>query len=390
MSGTFLLARRYIAYYRGRTSILVACLALTMYLPVAARLVIKQFQQRAISRARSTPLVIGAKGSRFGLTLHALHFRGDTPEAISMADVDRVREDELAEAIPLYVRFKARGSAIVGTTPDYHALRETALDKGDPLQRLGDCLLGATVAERLILGPGDRLSSESENVFDPAGPSPLSMRVVGVLKRTGTADDDVIFTDLKTTWIMQGLGHGHDFAEERESDSSDSDHTHKASRANLPQHTEVTDANVHTFHFHGSPDDFPLTAIIAVPNDERSETLLLGRYLSPAATAQILQPTAVVHELMDIVLRVRRFFDSATLLFAIAAVLLVTLVTLLSLRLRQREMGTMFKLGCSRWTMLRIQFAELAIVILLSIAVVGLLAWGTVRAAPRLIDLWLV
>ena len=31
----------------------------------------------------------------------------------------------------------------------------------------------------------------------------------GVLEPTGTADDRVIFVDLKTSWIMAGHGHGH-------------------------------------------------------------------------------------------------------------------------------------------------------------------------------------
>jgi len=385
MSGTFRLARRYIGYHRVRTAILLACIALTIYLPVATRLGINQFQRRAIRRAQSTPLVIGAKGSRFGLVIHALHFRGDPPEAITMAEVDGVDESGLAEAIPLLARFQARGHTIAGTTARYYEFRQLSIARGGPLKRLGDCVLGARVARVLGLGPGDRLLSEPENVFDLTGPSPLNMSVVGVLNPARSADDDAVFTDLRTTWLIQGIGHGHDPLS-GETDSDDQQHQHKASKANLVQSAEVNDENLHTFHFHGEPDTFPLTAIIALPRDEKSETLLMGQYLSQETAAQALKPVDVVGELMEIVLRVRRLFDIGTVLMGLVTALLVALVMLLSLRLRSAEMEMMFKLGCSRTTILRIQAAELGLVLAVSMMIAAVFLIGTAAILPSLID----
>ena len=36
------------------------------------------------------------------------------------------------------------------------------------------------------------------------------MRVTGVLAATGTADDEAVFADIKTAWLIEGLAHGHD------------------------------------------------------------------------------------------------------------------------------------------------------------------------------------
>ncbi|MDA1050148.1 MAG: ABC transporter permease [Planctomycetota bacterium] len=383
MPGTFLLARRYIAYYRGRTAILVAAITLTIYLPLVTHWAIRQFQEQAMSRARATPLIVGAKGSRFGLAIHALHFRGDPPESITMAEIDRIRASKLATVIPLFARFRAGGYVVVGTTPEYYVFRGLAVSEGESLGRLGDCVLGASVAQQLELHPGDRLLSEPDNLFDLSGPSPLNMRVAGILEPTGTADDDVIFADLKTTWIIQGIGHGHEGA-------SGGDHQHKASRANLAQYAEVTDDNLQTFHFHGTSEEFPLTAIIARPDSEKSEALLMGRYLSPDETKQILKPVEVVDELMEIILQARQLFDLGMILLAAATLLLVGLVMLLSLRLRQREMNTMFRLGCSRTTIFRIQAAELAIALLLSSLLAVVLAWGSMSVSASLFRLWIV
>jgi putative ABC transport system permease protein len=383
MTGMFLLARRYIAFHRGRTAILVAAMTLTIYLPLVTHWTIGRFQEQSTSRSLTTPLVVGAKGSRFGLAIHALYFRGDSPDAITMAEVDRIHESELAATIPMLARFRAGGHIVVGTTSDYYTFRNLTLAEGGPLERLGDCVLGANVASKLDLRSGDRLLSEPENMFDLSGPAPLNMRVVGILHRTGTADDDAVFAELKTTWIIQGIGHGHVSAQDDEGK-----HQHNASRANLPQHAEVTDSNLKSFHFHGTAGKFPLTAIIAIPNSEKSEALLMGRYLSPDETMQIVKPTDVIDELMEIILQVRKLIDVGMILLGAATLLLVGLVMLLSLRLRQREMNTMFRLGCSRTTILQIQLAELAIVLLISLILAGGMAWGSMSISGTLIREW--
>jgi hypothetical protein len=53
-----------------------------------------------------------------------------------------------------------------------------------------------------------------------AGAFPLKMPVVGMLEPTGAADDEAIFVDLKTMWVIAGLAHGHqDMSGAKEGDS---------------------------------------------------------------------------------------------------------------------------------------------------------------------------
>ncbi|MEQ1828557.1 MAG: hypothetical protein ABL921_21525 [Pirellula sp.] len=125
-------------------------------------------------------------------------------------------------------------------------------------------------------------------------------------------------------------------------------HGHNASRENLSQYAEVTDENLRTFHFHGQPDTFPLTAIIAIPDSEKSESLLIGKYLSPDEPYQIIRPVEVVDELMQLIVRLRRLLDWIAQLLAVATLLLVGLVVMLSIRLRAGEIRTLKLLGCSR------------------------------------------
>ncbi|RKX26673.1 MAG: hypothetical protein DRP45_02955 [Candidatus Zixiibacteriota bacterium] len=384
MYRTLLLTWRYMTFHKIKTAILVTCITLTVYLPVAVHLLVDDFQVQLMTRAETTPLVIGAKGSRFDLVLQSLYFDAQPPESIKMNEVSKIRNSGFALPIPLHVRFRARGFPVVGTTLEYFDFRNLQVGQGRPLAILGDCILGADVAQKLGIGPGDYLMSDPENVFDIGGNYPLKMCVTGVLARSHSADDYAVFVDIKTAWIIEGIGHGH----QNLTDSTDESVVLKRSddqvvaNAALPQYTEITKDNLASFHFHAEPDDLPITAVIAVPHDEKSGVLLEGRYDTDKANAQLLRPVKVVEEMMGMVFKVKRIFDANVVLVAVSTALFMVLVILLSLRLRRREAVTMFHLGCSRMTIFRLQAAELIIVLLVSCMLAGLSALATLYYAP--------
>lgn len=382
------LAWRYIVFHKAKTAIVIACVTLTAYLPVTAHLMVERLQRGLTARAEATPLVIGAKGSRFDLALHALYFRDVPPEETSLAESHRVRDSGLAEPIPLFIRYTARKHPIVGTTLDYFEFRRMNIAEGQQMAILGDCVIGHRAAKKLEIKPGDHLLSDPENLFDIAGSYPLRMKVTGILAPTFSADDDAIFVDMKTAWIIAGVGHGHqDLTKTNEPGVvlSQTDQKITASAA-VVQFTEITDKNIDSFHFHGSPDQYPLTALIALPHDRKSSTILEGRYLAPKLQTQIIDPEEVVNELMRVVFRVKRFFDLGALVLLCVTLVLIVLVMMLALRLRQREMETMFKLGCGQFTIFGLQAAELAIVIVIGLSLAAGLTAATLALAPRFLQ----
>ena len=375
---SFYVAWRYLSFNWARSLTLVACVTLIAVLPLSLELLLDESEHQLLSRAETTPLVVGAKGSSLDLVMNSLYFGDTVPELLSMAAVDRVAETDLALPIPLYVRFKARGFPIVGTNLDYLDFRGLQIADGRHLALLGECVIGARVAEALGLGPGDSLLSSPETLFDLAGVYPLKMRVAAVLAPNHSADDLAVFVDLKTTWVIQGLVHGHQDLR------SVTDPTLVMERSNgtvtatakLAQYTEITPENIGSFHFHGSPADYPITSIIALPHDEKAGAILRGRYVSAgteAETEQILVPGEVIEDLLANIFRIKSVLDAIILVVGIATVLALTLVFALSLRLRQREIQTIFKLGCSRATIARLLGAEIAIILAVSALLTALL-----------------
>ena len=374
--GWLKLALKYIKYHPVKSLILSACIFLTAFLPLAIELLLSEFESKIGERARKTPLVVGPAGSRFDLTLRALYFRLGNAEdkgvsTIPFGEANEIDSTGWAKAIPTYAKFTANGYPIVGTTLDYFEFRDLKTAQGHSLVQIGDCLIGSELAKSLELAPGDKLLSDIESVISIAT-YPLKMHVRGVLERTGSPDDWAIFVDLKTAWIIDGIGHGHQNLENESEDKllSKSDDKIVASAAVLP-FTEITPDNIDSFHFHGDTSDFPLTSIIAVPKDQKGKTILIGRYRNAQGAEQLVVPEVVIGELMNLVFKAKRFFDANAVLIAFSTLLLLLLIVVLSSKLREREMKTMFKIGASKNTVFKLQLAELGIIFLFSTLLVA-------------------
>ena len=391
MIDSLYVAWRYVSFNWARSMTLTACVTLIAVLPLSLELLLDESERQLLERAKTTPLVVGAKGSKLDLVMNSLYFGDTVPELISMANLEQVKETGLAQPIPLYVRFKARGAPIVGTTLDYFDFRGLEIAAGRHFALLGECVIGARVAAELGLRPGDDLLSSPESLFDLAGVYPLKMRVVGVIEPAQSADDLAVFVDVKTAWVVQGLVHGHQDL------SQVTDPTLVMSRsdgkvtatAKLAQFTQITSKNIDSFHFHGDPADYPITAVIALPDDERAGAILRGRYVGAgmdgnAQTGQITIPTEVVAGLLADIFRIKSILDAVILVVGLATALALVLVFALSLRLRQREIQTMFKLGCSRMTTARLLAAEIAIILAVSV-VLTLLVLGLVGRFDELL-----
>ena len=199
------------------------------------------------------------------------------------------------------------------------------------------------------------------------------MKIVGILEANQTSDDSAIFVDLKTTWIIEGLGHGHlDLVKSGTPDVIlKQDGGNIAANAKLQEYNEITPENLGSFHFHGQKNDFPLTAIIAIPETQKSEALLRGIYQAETSTLQIVKSTRIIEELLLEVFKIRNILNAIFALVILTTLIAIILIFNLSLRLRQREITTSFYLGCSRSTITRLITAEILIILLISASLTG-------------------
>ncbi len=353
------LAIRYLRYHKIRTALLVLSVALVCLLPFAVTVLVGRHQQALSRRAVNTPLVVGAKGSRFDLLFNALYFRGRTPAPTNMAEYKRVRAK--APALPVLARHRAQGHPVVGVSPEYFAWRRLAVENGTRPALLGDCALGANVAQAAEKSVGDFILTDKENTLELTGTYPMKLFVAGVLAPTGGPDDDAIFVGLLTAWVLEGIGHGH-AGKQKPGTILNRDGDVVVYNEKVQKFVEFTDQNRDSFHVHGTDEDYPLTAILVYPIDNRAATILKGRY-RVSQTGQILDTREVVDELLGFVFQLKRFFDANTLLVTLATGLFLALIVALTLRVRKPELETLFRIGCARGTIVKMVAIELTIVI---------------------------
>ena len=385
-SGLVFLGMRYVQRNRGKVTLLIAAFTLVWLLPLSIGLLVKRAETQLRARAVETPLLLGKTGSALELTFNGLYFTKPAIATLPYRQVEEVRESGLAEAIPLYARFSAAGYRIVGTSLEYFDFRGLEYAEGRPLLRLGECVIGATVAEREGLKEGDSLISSPETLFDLAGVYPLKMKVVGILAPSATPDDGAVFVDPKTTWIIEGLGHGHVEAAESSADQQLKADDSEAVKLNasVVQYNEVTPENAASFHFHGEIGDNPFTSIIVIPNDAKSQAIIKGRYATSEAL-QLISPEEEMDELFATVFGVQQLVLWLLGVVGAATLLIGGLVFLLSYRLRREEFGHLRRIGADMATLRALIAFEAGFVILSSMVVSGIGLFLTDQLAPFLI-----
>ena len=389
LNGAIYLGTRYLRHHRRKAALLISAITLSLFVPLAISLVVRAAEDHLRSRSATTPLLLGAPASPLELVFNAVYFSRPDVATLPVGEARNVGDDDLADIIPLYARYHARDYPIVGTTLDYFSFRHSTIAQGHLFTRLGDCVLGATVADRLDLGPGDPIVSTPEQVFDLAGVYPLKMRIAGVLAPTGTPDDNAVFVDLKTTWIIEGIAHGHQDAQQADDGTVlEKSGDNLALNASIVEYTEITPENAASFHFHGDTDDFPISGAIVRPNDSKSATILLGRFLGENKKVQLIRPDDVMEKLFATVFRIRDFVVAALAAVGLMAALIAILVFLLSNRLRAREFESLANIGADPISVRILILFEALFVILTSLALAGLLLLTLNWCLPKLLPIF--
>ena len=98
MNDVLYLAWRYLRFNRGKTAVLIGSITLILFLPAGLQVVVREAARALTSRADSTPLLLGARGSAVDLTLAALYFREPSLPPTTFAESDLVGTSGLADS----------------------------------------------------------------------------------------------------------------------------------------------------------------------------------------------------------------------------------------------------------------------------------------------------
>jgi putative ABC transport system permease protein len=331
----------------GRTAVLMLGTIVALFLPLFTFFAATRIEKTLLSRAESSPVLLGYKGNEFDLTLSTLYFQGHVRDPIRAAVRLEVEQRDYGIAVPVYVNHTAGGTPIVGTSLEYLEVRGLALAEGRTPALLGEIVAGAEVARDFHLEVGDRVRSDLTNLYNIAGAYPQLLEVVGILGRNESPDDDVFFADVATVWMLDGSFHGHEEVTRDAALNPDAEEGENLEgTAAIFMFNEITDENRGSFHLHGDESELPLSSVLVFPKDQKAHDQLLGDYVLKD-TLQAIEPVQVVRTILGIVLKAREGLRAYFLLVAISTVSFFALVLSLTLRLRQREITLISCSSCS-------------------------------------------
>jgi putative ABC transport system permease protein len=381
----------HLAFHWRRTMILIGCLLIGCLVPLVLSLVMPEVQKQLQRRAQETPVVFGSPGSSLECVLHALYFRPTSATPLRYGEWQALQQAGFERCVPLHIRFSSNDYPIVGTHLEYFEYRHSAFQSGEPFGRIGDCVIGSEVSRQLRLSVGDSLISSPRSFLSIAADYPLRMKIVGILEPSGSPDDRAVFVDLKTTWVIENLGHGHQDV----TDSNDpnlvlerNEQGTVASAAVLP-FTEVTEENLASFHFHGDVAQFPITAMVLLDERQRSQDLAAGMTQKNSELQTVFAGDAI-RELLNILFQIQSLIVAVSIFVGVATLMLFGLVIGLSVQIRQQEMETLFKLGASRGLTLTMYGLEVLIIALIALGSAGLISWLIAWLVREDLYRWLV
>ena len=329
-----------------------------------------------MSRARSSPILIGHKGNEFDLVMAAAYFEAAWAIRFRTARLVTWRSAEIVRPFLCTSVILPRIFRLWGRSLATEVRRRLSVVDGRSFAVLGEVVLGWEVAKALELGPGDTLQSDLINLYNIAGSYPFILDVVGVYGPSGTPDDRAVFTDVKTTWLLDGHFHGHaEIALEDALGVPDEGAGNLEASAAVFMLNRLDTKSRASFHQHGDPAELPVSALLVFPADDRGYNQVLGDY-AVSELLQAVEPTQVIQEVFAIVLRLEKMLGVGFGMVAASTVCLLVVVVSLSLRLRQAEIRLLQRMGCSKGTLVGLVVAELLLVLTAAIVVAAVLVAG--------------
>ena len=164
-------------------------------------------------------LVVGAKGSPLQLILSTIYHLDYPTGNIPYASVRRLEQNPLVErTIPVALGDNYKGFRIVGTTADYAALYNGAIQTGTLWAADFEVTIGNRVAETTGLKVGDHFTGVHGFIETDHTHGEHHYTVTGVFDRTETVLDQLILTNISSVWRI----HEHEGIAEQQLDSLDS------------------------------------------------------------------------------------------------------------------------------------------------------------------------
>jgi len=255
-------------------------------------------------------ILVGPVGSSTDLVLNTMFFTGSPLGTIEYEEYENLLKDGRVNlAVPFAMGDNYGGHKLIGTTSDF--LTKLNIASGEMFDDDCEAVLGFNVAKKMNLDIGDTFISShgvSENEHKHEN-NPY--KVCGILKKTNTAYDNVIFVNVSDIWHAHG---GHEES-----------HGHEASEEH-----------------HGE-----LTAVLIKSRNPAVQANLLSE-INNKSGVQAITPMQVAREIMNNVDLSKQIVYALCVVIGVMALLIIYIMALLNMHDSKKDIKLMRLIGISK------------------------------------------
>ena len=302
------------------TAFLILALSIVLTLFFTFKTCLDSYK-KSLAAANDESILLAGSTPNYMSIIESSHlFKKTASSNFPVKSINQLKE--FGEVISLNIGFTAFQKPIVGTESRYFRLKDLKIAEGSYFLKIGECVLGANIAKELDLNLGDSFVNDPSSSFDISKSNPVKLKVCGILAESNTPNDHAIFTNLETSWVLEGIGHSHHPDEENDVDSSV---------------TDLSSGTLKHLHFHGDPNSFPLTGAIIFPEDDINKAKLLALSLNNKIALTIVDPVAQIQEVYEKLSNIDTFFKFLFFMMLTALTLVIGILIFQAANLRSKE-----------------------------------------------------
>ena len=311
----FKFALKNMAIKKAKILLIVLSIVISASVAILAYNISEQVDDGFKTTASYYETIIGPSGSSTQLAMNTMFFTDKPLGTISYEYVEQLEKDtRVNTVIPFTMGDSYNAAKIVGTSPAF--LNDKELSDGDMFEEKFEAVIGYEVANKYGLSIGDKLVTSHGLSEGGHNHEATPLVVVGILDKTKTSYDNVIFTAVETVWAT------HDHGDEHTEDCPDEEHEH-----NHEEHGDVCAILLRC----KSPN-----YVNAIKNDYGKNGELL-----------VINPSEVLREVLENVDMTTDIVYILCLIILVMNIFIISVITLLNMYDSKKEISLMRLIGIS-------------------------------------------
>lgn len=321
-------------------------------------------------------MVVGAKGSPLQMILCAMYHIDAPTGNITVKEATpflREKHPLISASVPLSLGDNHRGYRIVGTDHTILTLYDAELDKGKLWNNLYEVTIGHEVAQELNLKLGSTFKSSHgfEDDKDMAHDHG-TLKVVGILKPTGSVIDLLILVNSESVWAVHD--HDEEAHSEGEHDHAHHEHDHHHGHDHAHDHVHDHRNDMSRAHLLTHTDKEITSILVKFKNKKNFQALTLPRNINENTDLQAASPAYEINRLYDMMGVGTKALQFIAMLIAFVSGISIFVSLLNSLKKRKYELSLMRVMGGGRTTLFMLILLEGLILAIIGFAIGMLLS----------------